>query len=39
MDENEVPFLKGDSIILSTGRKRWPREKFRKFFVLWCGKS
>ena len=35
MEENKVLVLKGDSTTLSTGRKRWPREKFRKLFMWW----
>ena len=28
---------KGDSTTLSTGHKRWPREKPRKLFIWWYG--
>ena len=35
MDENEVLVLKGDNITLSTGCKRWPREKPRELFIWW----
>ena len=27
---------KGDNTTLSTGCKRWPREKSRKLFIWWC---
>ena len=35
MDEKGVPIQKGDDATLSTGRKRWPRKKPRKFFIWW----
>ena len=34
MDENEVLVLKGDNTTLSTGRKHWPREKSKKFYMM-----
>ena len=35
MNEKKVLVLKGDNTTLSMGRKRWPREKFRKLFIRW----
>ena len=35
MDEKEVLVLKGDSTTVSTGHKRWPREKSGKLFIWW----
>ena len=35
MDGKEVLVLKGNNTTLSTGCKRWPREKPRKLFIWW----